>query len=293
MNGRGEMGPKELVPVGIRVFVRDMTSGILLREIRSMWESEGFAEPSSVEPIGGERVSLYEAYTRQVDWTSHGEVARALRVFQETLLEVWDRWPDESLANRDREFGKLTRKVEAAGLEVSDKWLIQLPQSLEISPEDLQGLTDPGAVFVHLDRLSGALRNSDPELVIGQAKELVETTAKLILNERKVEYDPKLEMRPLLKQAQRSVGLWDGNQALGPDKLQAVRQILNGASSVALGLAELRNSYGTGHGPGSLRSGLEQRHAELAVNAARLWCEMMLTTFSSETAPWRFEDSNA
>lgn len=39
------MEPKELVPVGIRVFVRDMTSGIVLREIRSMWESEGFAEP--------------------------------------------------------------------------------------------------------------------------------------------------------------------------------------------------------------------------------------------------------
>ena len=135
------MEPRELVPVGIRVFVRDMTSGIVLREIRSMWESEGFSAPSSVEPIGGERVSLYEAYIRQVDWTSRGEVARALRIFQETLLEVWDGWSDESLARRDREFDKLTRKIEAAGLEGSDKWLIQLPQSLEISPEDLQGLT--------------------------------------------------------------------------------------------------------------------------------------------------------
>ena len=287
------MEPKELVPVGIRVFVRDMTSGIVLREIRSMWESEGFSEPSSIEPIGGERVSLYEAYIRQVDWTSHGEVARALRVFQETLLEVWDGWSEEFLVRRDREFGKLTRKIEAAGLEVSDKWLIQLPQSLEISPEDLQGITDPGAIFVHLERLSGALRDSDPELVIGQAKELVETTAKLILNERKVEYDPKLEMKPLLRKAQHSIGLSDGNQQLGPDKLQAVRQILNGAGNVAAGLAELRNSYGTGHGPGSLRSGLEQRHAELAVNAARLWREKMLTTLSSEPAPWRFEDSNA
>lgn len=58
MNGRGGMKPKELVPVGIRVFVRDMTSDIRLRDIRSMWESEGFSEPSSVEPIGGERASL-------------------------------------------------------------------------------------------------------------------------------------------------------------------------------------------------------------------------------------------
>ena len=64
-----------------------------------------------------------------------------------------------------------------------------------------------------------------------------------------------------------------------PDKLQAVRQILKGASSVALGLAELRNSHGTRHGPGSLWMGLEQRHAELAVNATRLWLGMMLATF--------------
>ena len=84
----------------------------------------------------------------------------------------------------------------------------------------------------------------------------------------------------------------DRSQQLGREKLQAATQGLNGAGSVALGLSELRNSYGTGHGPGSLRSGLGQRHAALAVNAARLWCEMMLTTFSSESAPWRFEDPN-
>lgn len=99
-------------------------------------------------------------------------------------------------------------------------------------------------------------------------------------------------MGPLLRKDQYSIGLLDGNQQLGTDKLQTVRQILNGASNVALRHAELRNSYGTEHGPGSLRSGLEQRHAELAVNAARLWCHMMLTTYSSETVPWCFEESN-
>lgn len=74
---------------------------------------------------------------------------------------------------------------------------------------------------------------------------------------------PKLKMGPLLRKDQHSIGLTDGNQQLGTDKLQAVRQILNGAGNVALGLAELRNGYATGYGPGSLGSGLEQRHAEL------------------------------
>jgi hypothetical protein len=54
------------------------------------------------------------------------------------------------------------------------------------------------------------------------------------------------------------------------------------------GLVELRNrGYGTGHGPGMARTGLGSRHARLAINAAKLWCEFMLDTLGDERAPWR------
>jgi hypothetical protein len=56
---------------------------------------------------------------------------------------------------------------------------------------------------------------------------------------------------------------------------------------VAIGVAELRNRYGTGHGAAGQRVGLSNRHAHLAVNAAFTWCQLMLDTLADEHAPWR------
>jgi hypothetical protein len=64
--------------------------------------------------------------------------------------------------------------------------------------------------------------------------------------------------------------------------------VLGAALTVTSGVAELRNrGFGTGHGPGQSRTGLGARHARLAINAARLWCEFMLDTLSDTQAPWR------
>lgn len=67
----------------------------------------------------------------------------------------------------------------------------------------------------------------------------------------------------------------------------SIKRILGGASSVAIGVAELRNQSGTGHGQGRPRTGLGQRHAHLAVNAAFMRCQLMLDTLADPIAPWR------
>jgi hypothetical protein len=56
---------------------------------------------------------------------------------------------------------------------------------------------------------------------------------------------------------------------------------------VAIGVAELRNQYGTGHGDSRPRTGLGPRHAHLAVNAAFMWCQLLLDTLVDPDAPWR------
>lgn len=240
-----------------------------------------------IEPVGGERVTLFEAYLRQVDWTSSLQVTRAARVLQDALIAAWEGFHPDYAELRDQQFARIRRQIERDGLEISDDWLITPRIEFGFSSEELSKIRNPESIYTHLDRLSRGFRDYDPESVIGQSKELIETTAKLILDEVGEDYDPKADVGPLVKTAQRAIGLDKGNPKNGPDFLQSVRQILNGARSVATGLAELRNSYGTGHGPGKPRTGLEPRHAQLAVNSARLWCEMMLSTYASETAPWR------
>ena len=127
-----------------------------------------------------------------------------------------------------------------------------------------------------------------PALAVGSAKELIESTAKVVLAERGLTVSDKADLPELVRQAQQALGLHPSSAAPGPDSTEAVRRILGGVSTIAAGLAELRNrGYGTGHGTAGARIGLRPRHAHLAVNAAFTWCQLMLDTLADPEAPWR------
>lgn len=59
---------------------------------------------------------------------------------------------------------------------------------------------------------------------------------------------------------------------------EVVRRILSNLAQVALGIAELRDLYGTGHGKDGRSKGLGVRHARLAVS-----CATALATFLPES----------
>jgi hypothetical protein len=78
-------------------------SGTLLREIDDMWQDELFAPPDPddyPESVGGQRVTLFQAYIDRVDWTDPSHVGRALRVFEVALrfmfhpIEGWEPRPE-------------------------------------------------------------------------------------------------------------------------------------------------------------------------------------------------------
>lgn len=142
------------------------------------------------------------------------------------------------------------------------------PRGPRLEASSLAGLTDPAVIQEHLDRLQRAI-NDDLALAIGSAKELIESTAKTVLIERGTAIDERTDLPALVKEAQQALGLHPSSATLGPDGTEAVRKILGGVSSIAIGVAELRNrGYGTGHGGAGGRTGLSKRHAHLAVNAA-------------------------
>ena len=59
---------------------------------------------------------------------------------------------------------------------------------------------------------------------------------------------------------------------------KAVKALLGSLASVARHLAELRNSYGTGHGKSTSYQGLSELHAGLAAGAALTLVEYLWTT---------------
>jgi energy-coupling factor transport system ATP-binding protein len=151
----------------------------------------------------------------------------------------------------------------------------------------LATLTDPSAIQEQLDRIQRAIID-DPVLAIGSAKELVESTAKVVLIERGRTVNEKDDLPALARAAQEALGLHPSSTTPGPDDSDAVKKILGAVSTIATGLGELRNrGYGTGHGPAAARVGLRARHAHLAVNAAVTWCQLLLDTLADTEAPWR------
>jgi len=128
-----------------------------------------------------------------------------------------------------------------------------------------------------IHRMEAAVE-TDPSLAIGTAKELFETCCKTILAERGKTIPGSPDIPALSKETFKALQLVpDGipDAARGAD---VIKRLLNNLGTVGIGIAELRNLYGTGHGKHATASGLSPRHAKLAVGAVAT-----LTTFLFET----------
>lgn len=107
----------------------------------------------------------------------------------------------------------------------------------------------------------------DPEALVGQAKDLVESTCKTILGLTGTGEETKENVPSLVKKTLIHLGLDPASvAATGGDtaESQALKRILGGVSSILTGADELRNARGTGHG----RSGtplVDEHLARLAV----------------------------
>lgn len=108
---------------------------------------------------------------------------------------------------------------------------------------------------------------TDTDLAIGTAKELIETVCKSILKKHGIVNDPNWNIAKLLKETTNSLD-FKPKFADNPEQAESsIRQILGGISSTVLGITELRNSYGTGHGKEAEFKGLETKYAKLIVGA--------------------------
>ncbi|MFB6398330.1 abortive infection family protein [Polymorphospora lycopeni] len=278
---------RSLVPLPVRRHFRDLSASYsTLRLIAGMWEDQGFTPSGEPNNESGERRGFWREFEDNVDWTDPGHVNRVVRVY-ETLV---DAITPEELAS--------TRKfMDRQGFDVDAEGRIRPKSNTALAmvaamPRSLNTLRDPAMILDSFERINRALP-TDPAQAIGSAKELVEATAKTVLEELGVPFEDKTAKLPqLIDRAQRELGLHPQTAAPGPDGSQAVKRILGGLSGIALGLGELRNEgWGTGHA--ARRTGLRPRHGYLAVGAAHTWCQVVLDTLADPSAPWRTQVADA
>lgn len=139
------------------------------------------------------------------------------------------------------------------------------------------GGTDPGYLFQQITRMEAAVGN-DPALAIGTAKELIETCCKTILGERQITFSKSAEIPELVKLTVKALQLAPSDIPDAAKAADTIKRLLSNLGTIAQGLAELRNQYGTGHGKAAKSKGLGSRHAKLAVGAAST-----LAVFLAET----------
>lgn len=137
-----------------------------------------------------------------------------------------------------------------------------------------EGLEDPEweAITTAFNRLRIAETNRDQPLIVGSAKELVETVAKVVLRARGTTIRNNADFSEVVSAAHGALGRQPG-EGLAADG--EIRSVAGAAKTIAVSLGPLRNRYGTGHGQATPPAIVEE-HVAVGVDATFLWCRWAL-----------------
>ena len=221
-----------------------------------------------------------EKYYHAIDWSDAAHVQKFIAVAESVLADLDARQIAyaESTPYVEAERGKLLSALE------SDGWTIVSGKL--VSASGLTHLGEISTAVAHLDapelhrqleRMRASV-DTDPGLTLGTAKELVETACKTILDERGRAFDSEWDVGRLVKEAREALSLLPSDIPDEAKGAAAMKKVVSSLGSLAQGLAELRNLYGTGHGRSGKRKGIQARHARLASGSAAALATFLLET---------------
>ena len=127
-----------------------------------------------------------------------------------------------------------------------------------------------------LERMNSSI-DADPELAMGAAKELLETTCKTILGRRNCEIPG--ELPGLVRSTLDELGL-DLSGAEDPERAAgAFRRLRGNLSGLGAAIGEVRNAVGTGHGRDASAGHVSSMYARLTANATATLVTFMLDRY--------------
>ena len=181
-----------------------------------------------------------------------------------------------------------------------DEWLLHSDQRLHAEVYDsgeVFSLNDVEAMAVrmdiaefnkHAERIRNGIQN-DPEQALGSSKELLESVLKAIVR-LEGERTGGEDIHGLLKRALRELDLDTQQKNLAGGS--TIKRTLSSLVQIVVGVAEVRNLYGTGHGRYKSNE-LETAHVRLMVGAATAVASFLMEvsnerqkSASCEELPW-------
>lgn len=122
------------------------------------------------------------------------------------------------------------------------------------------------------------MQTENPTDAIGKAKELIESCCKTILDNNNVKWDKNWDLGKLTGETLTLLNLTPKQIPDSDPVAENIKAVLGNLRGVSSKLAEIRNPYGSGHGKSASFTGLETRHAKLAVG-----CSITFVTFLWDT----------
>lgn len=171
-------------------------------------------------------------------------------------------------------------KHDSKNIQIIEKYVDLEPYLKESDPELYAKLYEPdmmiydsSSIPTMLDdieikkqvaRIKLSINNDDPALTIGTSKELLETVLKEILEKIGQSYTKNDDIPTLLKSVQNHLDINPNNQ--DAKMYETLRRTINNFGQIIIGIAEIRNMAGTGHGH-TTSPDVDKNHALLVLNS--------------------------
>ncbi len=273
----------ELIGKKTRTEFRKYFVGRTLRTISEEFDAADVPfDQHYTPPESGQRRSLVEQYYHAVDFSSWRDVQKVLRVYENVLLDLEEQVKHPSWGDKgkyaQKQLSLLLRCLQRDGFVYSDGRITPAAHNPTVQELSETATTlDNRVLRQQIERIRSAIED-DPDLAIGTAKELLETTCRSILADYGVTSDPTWDATRLVKETRSVLKLVPEDIPDSAKGSEIIKRVLGNLGQVSQGLAELRNLYGTGHGKDGQFRGLRPRHARLAAG-----CASTLATFLFET----------
>ena len=259
-----------------------MVDAYVLRTIEQEFDAADIECDERFQPmVSGERRTLIQKYYHTLDLTDRNDVRKILTLAASVLQSLQERietYPFVHPQYNEKAFTTLTKFLRKDGFIYSDGTISTAANApgLEMLSATAEEI-DAAYLKRQIDTMQSSVE-THPGLAIGTAKELVETVCKTILDDRRIALSGKEDVLHLVKATCKELKLTREDIPDSAKATETIKRILSNLATLAQGVAELRNPYGTGHGRHAKTRGLQPRHARLAVGAAAT-----LATFLYET----------
>lgn len=228
------------------------------------------------------KMSKGKSLTAYLNEASDGDVITLLKDLLAYYEENYEKEFSETTEDNDDEFFSYkTYSIEYARLykkcrEYMDR-VLNISTPLAANATELQQKFSSEYLAKQIE-LMLKMQTENPTDAIGKAKELIESCCKTILDNKGVKWDKNWDVGKLSSEALSLLSLTPKSIPDTDPVSENIKAVLGNLRGISTKLAEIRNPYGSGHGKSATFSGLETRHAKLAVG-----CSITFVTFLWDT----------